>query len=150
MNAGLRARETVGDGSAPRGSWAWAYLLGEYAAGVATAVATALPIHALVDRDWDMVVAMFAGTVLGSIAHVLVLGVFGPLVGFFHVMAPGALIGMYGGMLFGMRDSMQAASWSQAVAVAVATGIAVVVAVQLYDRALRSGAEGSRRQETNP
>jgi len=150
MNAGLRARETGADGSAPRGSWAWAYLLGEYAAGVATAVATALPIHALVDRDWDMVVAMLAGTVLGSIAHVLILGVLGPLVGFFHVMAPGALIGMYGGMLFGMRDSMQAASWSQAVAVAVATGIAVVVAVQLYDRALRSEADGSGRQETTP
>ena len=150
MDAGVRARETVADGSAPRGSWAWAYVLGEYAAGVATAVATALPIHALVDRDWDMVVAMLAGTVLGSIAHVLVLGVFGPLVGFFHVMAPGALIGMYGGMLFGMRDSMQAASWSQTMAVAAATGFAMVVAMQLYDRAIRSEAEGSRWQQTNP
>ena len=150
MNAGLRARETIADGTVPRGSWAWAYLLGEYAAGVATAVATAVPIHALVDRDWDMVVAMLAGMVLGSIAHVLVLGILGPLVGFFHVMAPGALIGMYGGMLFGMRDSMQAASWSQVMAVAAAIGIAMVVGIQLYDRAVRSEVHESGRQETTP
>ena len=125
----------------------WLYLLGEYVAGVATAVLTALPIHVLVDRDWDMVVAMIAGTVLGIAAHLLVLGLLGPLVGLFHVMAPSALIGMYGGMLFAMRDSMQAASWSRTLAVAVGLGILVVAAVQLYDQALRAGskAEPSRR-----
>lgn len=116
----------------------WLYLLGEYFAGVATAVLTALPIHAVVDPGWDMVVAMIAGTIVGSAAHLLVLALLGPLVGFFHVMAPGALIGMYGGMLFGMRDSMQAASWSRTLAVAVGLGILVVAAVQLYDRVLRA------------
>ena len=92
---------------------------------------------------------------LGSIVSIalniaLVLGILGPLVGFFHVMAPGALIGMYGGMLFGMRDSMQAASWSQVMAVAAAIGIAMVVGIQLYDRAVRSEVHESGRQETTP
>ena len=127
----------------------YAYLFGEYAAGAVTAIATAVPIHALVDRDWDMVVAMLAGMVLGTTAHLLVLALLGPLVGFFQVMASGALIGMYGGMLFGMRDSMQSVSWSWAVAVAVAVGILVVAAVQLYDRALRPQAERSPRPEAN-
>jgi hypothetical protein len=49
-----------------------------------------------------------------------------------------------------MRDSMQAASWSQVMAVAVATGIAMVVGVQLYDRAVRSEVHESGRQETTP
>ena len=128
----------------------WLYLLGEYVAGVATAVLTALPIHALVDRDWDMVVAMIAGTVLGSAAHLLVLALLGPVVGLFHVMAPGALIGMYGGMLFGMRDSMQAASWSRTLAVAVGLGALVVAAVQLYDRALRAEGEPEPTRRASP
>ena len=147
---GLRGREAVREESSPRGRRAWLYLLGEYVAGVATAVLTALPIHALVDRDWDMVVAMIAGTVVGSAAHLLVLALLGPLVGLFHVMAPGALIGMYGGMLFGMRDSMQAASWSRTLAVAVGLGILVVAAVQLYDRVLRANGRAEPSGRASP
>ena len=128
----------------------WLYLLGEYVAGVATAVLTALPIHGLVDREWDMVVAMIAGTVVGSVAHLLVLALLGPVVGLFHVMAPGALIGMYGGMLFGMRDSMQAASWSRTLAVAIGLGILVVAAVQLYDRLLRAGGRADPSRRASP
>jgi hypothetical protein len=128
----------------------WLYLLGEYVAGVATAVLTALPIHTLVDPGWDMVVAMLAGTALGTAAHLLVLGLLGPVVGLFHVMAPGALIGMYGGMLFGMRDSMQAASWSRTLAVAVGLGILVVAAVQLYDRALRADGQAGPTKRASP
>jgi len=147
---GLRGREGVSEESSPRGRRALLYLLGEYVAGVATAVLTALPIHALVDRDWDMVVAMIAGTILGSAAHLLVLALLGPVVGLFHVMAPGALIGMYGGMLFGMRDSMQAASWSRTLAVAVALGVLVVAAVQLYDRLLRADDQAEPGRRASP
>ena len=128
----------------------WLYLLGEYAAGVATAVLTALPLHAVVDPGWDMVVAMITGMVLGSFAHLLVLALLGPLVGFFHVMAPGALIGMYGGMLFGMRDSMQAASWSRTLAIAIGLGALVVAAVQLYDRALRAEGQPEPARRASP
>ena len=122
--------------------------LGDYAAGVATAVGAATAVHALIGTGSDMVLAMLAGMALGLLSHLLVLGVAGPFVGFFQVMAPGGLIGMYGGALFAMRDSMQAASWSHALGVAVVFGLAVVAAVDLYDRALRpnptSGAEESR------
>lgn len=126
------------------------YLVGEYVAGIATAVVTALPIHAVVDPGWDMVVAMIVGTLLGSAAHLVVLALLGPFVGFFHVMAPGALIGMYGGMLFGMRDSMQAASWSRTLAVAAGLGALVVAAVQLYDRALHAEGEPEPTRRASP
>ena len=115
-----------------------AYALGDYAAGVATAIAAAVPVHAVVDPGMDVVVAMLLGTLLGTLAHLLVLGVTVPLVGSFQAMAPGGLIGMYGGMLFGMRDAMQVASWPHVVVVAVLFGLAVVAALRLYDRALRS------------
>jgi hypothetical protein len=147
---GLRGREGVREEGSPRGGYGLLYLLGEYVAGVATAVLTAVPIHALVDPDWDMVVAMIAGTLLGSAAHLLVLALLGPVVGLFHVMAPGALIGMYGGMLFGMRDSMQAASWSRTLAVAVGLGVLVVAAVQLYDRVLRVDGQARPSRGANP
>ena len=99
------------------------FVIGDYLAGASIGVVTAAGIRALVWPGMDMVVAMLAGTLLGTAAHVVVLVLLGPLVGFFHVMAPGALVGMYGGMLFGMRDSMQAVTWSGVVAVAVAVGI---------------------------
>jgi len=124
----------------PRGP-SRAYLVGDYAAGAATALAAALPIHALVDTGWDIVLAMLVGVGIGTLAHLAVLAVAGPLVGFFQVMAPGGVIGMYGGMLFGMRDSMQAASWPQTVAVAVLFGLVVVACLDLYDRALRRSQE---------
>jgi hypothetical protein len=114
------------------------YALGDYAVGAATAIAVAVPVHAVVDPGMDVVVAMLLGTLLGTLAHLLVLGVTAPLVGFFQAMAPGGLIGMYGGMLFGMRDAMQVGSWPHVVVVAVLFGLAVVAALRLYDRALRS------------
>jgi uncharacterized membrane protein len=116
-----------------------AYALGDYAVGAATAVAAAVPVHAVVDPGMDVVVAMLLGTLLGTLAHLVVLGVSAPLVGFFQAMAPGGLVGMYGGMFFGMRDAMQAASWPHVVVVAILFGFAVVAALRLYDRALRSG-----------
>jgi hypothetical protein len=45
---------------------------------------------------------------------------------------------MYAGMLFGMRDSMQAARWDRTLAVAVVLGIVVVGGVPLYDRVVRA------------
>lgn len=112
--------------------------VGEYAAGAATAVAAAAPIHAVVETGSDMVLAMLLGMGIGILAHLVVLALAGPLLGFFQVMAPGGVIGMYGGMLFAMRDSMQAASWSRALAVAIVFGLLVVAALNVYDRVLRS------------
>jgi len=57
----------------------------------------------------------------------------------FHVMVPGAVIGMYGGMLFAMRDVMQQGSTGQAIEVGVAFGLLVTAGVRLYDRALTGG-----------
>lgn len=116
--------------------------IGEYGAGALIALATALPIHALVHPGWDLVIAMLAGSVIGMVVHMLLGFVLGALIGMFQVMLAGSLIGMYGGMLFAMRDAMQAASWSQTVAVAIVFGVLVVAAVQLYDRVLRSRVGG--------
>jgi hypothetical protein len=116
----------------------------EHAGGAVTAAATAAVIHAVIDPHWDMVLAMVVGTAIGVAIHILAAVALGPFVGMFPAMASGSLIGMYGGMLFAMRDSMQAASWFQSLTVAVIFGVCVVAVVQLYDRALRGAsiAEG--------
>lgn len=113
--------------------------LGDYAAGAVTGAAAAVPIHAVVETGSGMILAMLIGMGIGTLAHLVVLVLTGPLLGFFQVMAPGGFIGMYGGMLFAMRDSMQAVSWSRAVGVAIVFGLLVVAALNLYDRVLRSG-----------
>lgn len=117
----------------------WASAAGDYVAGCLTAVLVAAAVHAIVDPGWDLVLAMGVGAALGIAVHLAVLVVLGSLVGLFHVMVPGSLVGMYGGMLFGMRDSMQAAAWPQVIGVALMLGVAVVASCQVYDRALRSG-----------
>ena len=116
--------------------------LGEYLAGALIALAAALPIHALVHPGWDLVLAMLAGSAIGMAAHLLLGVALGALVGMFQVMLAGSLIGMYGGMLFAMRDAMQAVSWAQTAWVAIIFGVAVVAAVRLYDRTLRGPASG--------
>jgi hypothetical protein len=114
-----------------------AFALGEYVAGVATAILTASAIHAIVTPAWDMALAMLVGGVVGIAIHVGVAVLAGPLLGMFPVMASGSLIGSYGGMIFAMRDSMQGASWARVAAIAALFGFAAVAGVQLYDRALR-------------
>jgi hypothetical protein len=56
-----------------------------------------------------------------------------------QTIVPASLIGMYGGMLFGMRDSMGAGSgtYGAAAAVGAILGAVVVLGVKVYDRALR-------------
>ena len=79
------------------------------------------------------------GMAAGMVLH-LVLGLaLAPLLGMFETMIPAALIGMYGGMLFGMRDSMAAGSTTLSAAIGAGAifGIIVVAGVKLYDRALR-------------
>jgi hypothetical protein len=115
----------------------WTLALGEYAAGVLSAIATAAAIHGLIDPRWDMVLAMLTGLGVGGAIHVVAGVACTPWVGMFPAMASGSLIGMYGGMLFAMRDSMEQASWTQALGVAALFGVLVVAGVRFYDRALR-------------
>jgi hypothetical protein len=122
----------------------WASSLGDYVAGSATAVLVGIAVHGLVDPTWDVVVAVLVGSAVGMAVHFVVLLALGSLVGLFQVMIPGSLIGMYGGMLFGMRDAMQRASWSRVVIVSLVFGILVVALCQTYDWALRA-ASASRR-----
>lgn len=117
--------------------------LAEYGAGASIALATAIPIHALVHPGWDLVLAMLLGGAIGMALHMLLGFPLGALIGMFQVMLPGSLIGMYGGMLFAMRDAMQPASWTQTTVVAIVFGVLVVAGVQLYDRALRTDAGGA-------
>jgi hypothetical protein len=116
-------------------------------AGAATAAAAAGLVHAVVAPGCDLVLAMLIGMAAGMLAHLAVLALASPLLGFFQVMAPGAIIGMLGGTLFAMRDAMQTASWSRALAVAALFGVLVVAAVNVYDRVLRSSAATRREEE---
>lgn len=115
------------------------FRLGDYLAGALTGTLTALAVRMVVGPQWDMVLAMLAGMVGGMVVHVLLMLVLMPLLGGFEVMMPGAMIGMYGGMLFGMRDSMQHADVPLRIALAVGAlfGLLVVFGVRWWDRQLR-------------
>lgn len=115
------------------------FAIGDCIAGAATGIVTALAVRAVVSPDADMVIAMLLGMVVGMAVHLPIGLLFSPFLGAFHVMVPGSLIGMYGGMLFAMRDSMQPhhGSAGESIAVGAAFGLVVTLGLHLYDRALR-------------
>ena len=116
------------------------FAAGDYLGGGLTGAVTAIAVRAVVSPDLDMVLAMLVGTVAGMAVHLAIGLLTAPFLGLFHCMVPGGLIGMYGGMLFAMRDVMQAhrGSLAHAVVVGIVFGIAVTAGVRLYDRALRT------------
>ncbi len=122
------------------------FVLGDYAAGALVGGATAAAIRAVISPELDMVLAMLLGMGIGMLIHLVIAVVLSPLLGMFHVMVPASLIGMYGGMLFAMRDTMQHASrtTTDAILVGVGFGLVVTAAVQLYDRTLHGAAQASR------
>ena len=115
------------------------FCMGDYLAGLFTGLLTAFAVRAIVGPQWDMVVAMLVGMAVGMLLHLTLLLLFIPLLGTFEVMMPSGIIGMYGGMLFGMRDAMQqdVISLSQALAVGGLFGFVVVFVIRWSDRQLR-------------
>jgi hypothetical protein len=122
------------------------FAIGDYCAGGFTGAAIAAAVRLTVSPDTDMVLAMLVGMAVGMSLQMALGLLFSPVLGAFHVMVPGSLIGMYGGMLFAMRDAMQHApgTASHAIWVGVAFGVIVTAGVQLYDRVLRGPACPSR------
>lgn len=118
--------------------------LGDYLAGILTGMLVAGAVRSLVGPGFDMVLAMVLGMVVGMGIHLLLGLLLGPLLGMFQTMVPGAWIGMYGGMLFAMRDSMGAGSrsWTGALGVGALFGAIAVAGVHLYDRILRGRVNG--------
>ena len=116
------------------------FALGDYAAGGATGAATALAVHAVIGPHVDLSLAMLLGMAVGMVVHVPIGLLFSPMLGMFHVMVPGTLIGMYGGMMFAMRDAMQHGQAAHTVGVGVVFGVLVTAGVHLYDRTLTGGA----------
>lgn len=114
------------------------FALGDYVAGIAVGILTALAVRMLVAPGMDMVIAMLIGMAVGMVIHFIVGFVAGPFIGMFEAMMPGSLIGMYGGMFFAMRDSMAAGSNTLAAAALVGGGFGalVVFGVRLYDKIL--------------
>lgn len=113
--------------------------MGDYCAGGAVGGLTGLAVRAVVQPEFDMVIAMLVGMAVGTVVHLAVGLCFAPFLGMFHTMIPGGLIGMYGGMAFGMRDTMpHAGSTGRAIAVGIAFGVVVTAAMQAYDWVLRS------------
>lgn len=121
------------------------FSLGDYFAGAVTGATTAAAVRAVIGPEVDLALAMVLGMGLGMLVHLPIGLIFSPVLGMFHVMVPGTLIGMYGGMLFAMRDVMQQATWGEAIEVGAAFGVLVTVGVQFYDRALTSGASSGVR-----
>ncbi|MBI3799866.1 MAG: hypothetical protein HY268_23195 [Deltaproteobacteria bacterium] len=115
------------------------FVIGDYMAGMFIGALTALGVRAAVWLGMDMVIAMLLGMVIGMAIH-LVLGlVLSPWLGMFETMIPASVIGMYGGMFFGMRDAMAAGSptLTAAATVGMLFGALVVLGIKVYDRALR-------------
>lgn len=113
--------------------------VGDYLAGLLTGLLTAFAVRAVIGPQWDMVVAMLVGMAVGMLIHLSLLLLLIPLLGTFEAMMPSAVIGMYGGMLFGMRDSMQQAYVSRDMALAVGAlfGLVVVFGIRWWDRQLK-------------
>ena len=82
---------------------------------------------------------MLIGTGVGMIVSLLLSYMLSPMLGIVETMVPGSLIGMYGGMLFAMRDSMAAGSRTMTAVITVGAifGIVVTAAVKLYNCVLR-------------
>ena len=115
------------------------FIIGDYAAGILIGVLTALGVRAAVWPGMDMVIAMLLGMVIGMAMHTVLGLLLSPLLGMFETMIPASVIGMYGGMLFGMRDSMAAGSHTLGAVGAVGAlfGALAVLGVKVYDWALR-------------
>ena len=122
------------------------FTTGDYLGGATGGGLTAVAVYAVVTPEWDMVVAMLVGMLIGMVVHIGVGLVLSPLLGMLHVMVPGTLIGMYGGMLFAMRDSMQghSGSFGSIIAVGIGFGLAVNGAVHLYDHIIRGPVSANR------
>ena len=112
------------------------FLLGDYLAGAVIGAVTAGAVRSLMAPGFDLALAMLAGIGLGTLVHLVVGLLLSPLLGMFHVMVPGGLIGMYGGMLFAMRDAMQPVSLAHAIVVGMTFGVVMTALVHFYDRAL--------------
>jgi hypothetical protein len=114
------------------------FMIGDYLAGAAVGVVTALAVRGVVWPGMDMVMAMLIGMGLGMVVHLIMGLLMGPLVGMFNAMIPASTIGMYGGMIFAMRDSMAAGSRSLGAALMVGAvfGLIVVAALNYYDWSL--------------
>ena len=115
------------------------FTLGDLLAGMLVGALTALGVRAAVWPGMDMVLAMFLGSAIGMAIHFVLGLILAPLLGMFETMIPASVIGMYGGMSFGMRDSMAAGSRTTRAAalVGVVLGLVVVLALKIYDRVLR-------------
>lgn len=112
------------------------FAAGDYVAAGLMGTVTAAAVRLLVGPGFDLALAMPLGVGIGTLVHLAIGLLLSPLLGFFHVMVPGSLIGMYGGMLFAMRDAMQPVSPGHAVAVGAAFGAIVMAITQFYDHAL--------------
>ena len=115
------------------------FVVGDYVAGMFIGAVTALGVRAVVWPGMDMVVAMLVGMVVGMVIHVALGLLLSPLLGMFQTMIPATVIGMYGGMMFGMRDSMAAGSPTLGAAALVGAifGVLVVLTVKIYNRTLQ-------------
>jgi hypothetical protein len=115
------------------------YQIGDHLAGAAIGAATALIVRLIVWPGMDMVIAMLLGIGLGMIVSLLLGYALSPVLGVVDTMIPGSLTGMYGGMLFAMRDSMAAGSRTMPAAIMVGAvfGVATTVAMKFYNHALR-------------
>jgi hypothetical protein len=84
------------------------FVIGDYLAGMTVGALTALAVRMVVASGMDMVVAMLIGMALGMAVHITIGLLFAPIVGKFKAMIQACVIGIYGGVFFGMGQAMAA------------------------------------------
>jgi hypothetical protein len=111
---------------------------GDCAASAMVGGVTAALVRLAIGPDTDMVVGMLLGMGIGMVVHVVIAVCVTPVLGMFHAMVQTGLVGMYGGMLFAMRDTMvhNPGSLGRAVVIGAGFGLVVGLGVHLYDQAL--------------
>lgn len=107
------------------------FQIGDCLAAAIIGVATALIVRGTISPGMDMVIAMLIGMGVGTAVSLLIGYMLAPLLGIIDTMVPNSLTGMYGGMLFAMRDLMAAGSRAMIAAIAVGAIFGGVVAVAI-------------------
>lgn len=136
------ARSTIGSsvlGARPHPSRWFAF--GDLAASILVGTCTASLVQVFIGPSWDMALAMVAGMAIGTGVHLVAWLLLMPALGAIEAGTAPGLAGMYGGMYFAMRESMDnvpmGSGHTRALLVGAVFGILSWIAVAVLNRLYR-------------
>ena len=109
----------------------------DYIAAVLMGTGTVLFVSLFIDREWNMIAAMFAGMFLGMIVLLIIAILFVRVSTFFQIMPPGMIITMFSGMAAGMVLTSAEVDRFVLVKVAVIFSLLIQYMMDLYNLKLK-------------